>query len=302
MAQGFSFWVGVDGGGSGTRVRLQDTQGRLLAQGHAGPSGLALGVVQAWVAIGAAIDQAFALAQQARPGNEALAVGVGIAGAHHAPWAQAFRARQPHFGLLMVDTDATTSLLGAHAGQPGAVLAVGTGSVGAALLADGSRREVGGWGFPSGDEGSGAWLGLHALSHAQHVADGRMPDGPFAQAVLTHCGGTPKAMREWLAHADQTRCAALAPLVLAHAGRDATATGLLHRAGQHLDTLARALDPTRTLPLALCGGLADNLRPYLPADLQHRARQPLGDAAQGALHLVAFAIQSTLTAAGRTPA
>jgi len=290
MQHGFEFILGVDGGGSGTRVRLQDAKGHTLAQGHAGPSGLALGVVQAWLAISAAMDQAFVQAQRPRPPNLRLAVGLGVAGAHHAGWLQAFRARQPHFGLLVVDTDATTSLLGAHAGQPGAVLAVGTGSVGAALLPGGQRRDVGGWGFPSGDEGSGAWLGLRALAHTQQVADGRRPDGALARAVLAHCGGSAAALRAWLAQADQTRCASLAPLVLAQAGQDAAASALLQRAGQHLDRLAQALDPGQHLPLALTGGLAGPLRPYLQPGLQGRARQPLGDAADGALLLVRRAL------------
>lgn len=286
MQHGFEFFLGVDGGGSGTRVRLADAQGHTLAVGRAGPSGLRAGVAQAWVTIEAAIAQAFLLAQRARPAHAALAVGVGIAGAHHGEWLQAFRAQQPPFGWLVVDTDATTSLLGAHGGQPGAVLAVGTGSVGAALLPDGRRRDVGGWGFPSGDEGSGAWLGLAALSHAQQVADGRQPDGVFGKAVIAHCGGSAAALRTWLAEADQVRCAELAPLVLAHADRDATARALLHRAGQHLDSLALTLDPAQSLPLALCGGLAPHLRPYLYPTLQTRAQPPQGDAAAGALLLL----------------
>ena len=33
--------------------------------------------------------------------------------------------------------------------------------------------KVGGWGFPHGDEGSGAWLGLEAVRLTLHWLDGR---------------------------------------------------------------------------------------------------------------------------------
>ena len=64
-------------------------------------------------------------------------------------------------------------LLGAHEGRPGAIVAAGTGSVGEALRRDGLRVAVGGWGFPVGDEGSGAWLGLRAMRETHRAIDGR---------------------------------------------------------------------------------------------------------------------------------
>lgn len=287
MHTAFDYRLGVDGGGSGTRVRLCNTQGQELAQGQAGLSGLAHGVVPAWCAIGRAIDQAFAAAGRVRPPNENLALGVGIAGANNAAWAADFHARQPHFAALAVDCDAMTSLLGAHGGRPGVIVAVGTGSVGAVLTADGHKRFTGGWGFPAGDEGSGAWIGLRALAHVQRVVDGRQPCGDFARAVFEACGGTADALMAWVAQADQTRCAALAPLVIQHGPSDAAARALLERAGSHLARMAGALDPGNTLPLALCGGLAEPLRPYLPPALRERGRAPQGDSAQGALLLLA---------------
>src|SRR6201991_5303599 len=42
------YLIGVDGGGTGTRVVLGDAQGRELAIATSGPSGLALGVERAW--------------------------------------------------------------------------------------------------------------------------------------------------------------------------------------------------------------------------------------------------------------
>ena len=39
--------IGIDGGGTGTRAVLADLQGRELAQGRGGPSGLGLGIERA---------------------------------------------------------------------------------------------------------------------------------------------------------------------------------------------------------------------------------------------------------------
>lgn len=288
----FAYWLGVDGGGSGTRATVFDADGRALARGCAGPSGLALGTAAAWQAVDAAIDAAFASAARPRPPRCTLALGVGVAGASHEPWAAAFRQTQPGFGALAVDSDAITTLLGAHGGRPGSVVAIGTGSVGAALLPDGRTRVVGGWGFPAGDEGSGAWLGLRALAHLQRVVDGRLPGSDFASALFEACGGSRQALANWVASADQTRCASLAPLVIAHAATDAVAQGLVERGCSHLCRLATTLDPGHAWPLALCGGLAEPLQPWLPARLRERSRPPLGDATHGGWQLITAALQA----------
>ncbi|MDC2890653.1 hypothetical protein [Psychrosphaera algicola] len=43
------------------------------------------------------------------------------------------------------------------------MVALGTGSVGARLDKNGKEHYVGGWGFPIGDEASGAKLGFNAV-------------------------------------------------------------------------------------------------------------------------------------------
>ena len=48
----------VDGGGTGTRLRLHDAGGAVLGEGRSGPSSLTLGVEQAWRHIGAALAEA----------------------------------------------------------------------------------------------------------------------------------------------------------------------------------------------------------------------------------------------------
>jgi len=282
------YLIGVDGGGTGTRVRIaRRTSGGTveLAQGASGPSGLGLGIARAWAAIHDAIAQAFATTGNTPPPLDCMAIGLGLAGVHNGQWAQAFRDADPGYGALVLETDALTTLLGAHGGEPGAIVAIGTGSVGEVLLPDGTRREVGGWGFPAGDEASGAWIGLAAINHIEQVLDGRRPGSAFADAVIEACGGNRAAIQVWLGQATQTTYASLAPLVLQHAG-DPAARAILVKAGEETAAIARALDPDGRLPLALCGGLGAALRAWLPPALAARARAPQGDSAQGALRMI----------------
>lgn len=286
--------VGVDGGGSGTRVRLARPDGVEVGYGEAGPSALALGVDAAWTAIGQALDRALEDAVPAfgsRPDLSSMAVGIGVAGVSQPEWREAFLARQPGFGRVVLESDGFTSLLGAHGGQPGVVVAVGTGSVALAWWPDGRRQQTGGWGFPSSDEGSGAWLGLQAVNRLQHELDGRAVQSPMGQHLLRAVEAQAGSFETWLAQANQTRYAALAPIVLTHAD-DPPSRDILQQAGRHLALMLRALDPECQLPSALCGGLAEPLRPWLPAPEQERFGRPLADSSQGALRLALQSIRS----------
>jgi glucosamine kinase len=288
------YLIGVDGGGTGTRVRLARADGTELAQGRAGPSALAHGIDNAWRAITAAVHEAFANAGLAVPPWSAVAIGLGLSGVHNKDWAAAFIAAHPGYGAIVLDTDATTTLLGAHAGAPGVIVAIGTGSVGQAQLADGSMREAGGWGFPAGDEASGGWIGLRAVNLVERVVDGRAPHSAFAAELIDACGGSRDAIQRWLGGANQTAYAQLAPIVVAHAASDPAARAMLEAAGLEVASLAHALDPGGELPLALCGGLGAPLRAFLPPQLAARCGTPQGDAASGALRMIARHEQLTL--------
>lgn len=280
------YLIGVDGGGTGTRVILATIAGTVLGRGSAGPSGLMHGAEPAWLAILLAIDHAFNAAGLSTPALTEIAIGCGLAGVNNKQWAADFTAKNPGFAALILETDAGTTLLGAHQGEPGVIIALGTGSVGEVMLADGSRREVGGWGFPSSDEASGAWLGLRAINHVQHVLDGRSVGDDFSAAMIAFCGGSRDTVFDWLAQANQTKFAQLAPLVIEYATNDAKATEIMLSAGVEVAKMAKALDVTESLPIALCGGLAEPMLDYLPESLAMRVTKPEGDSASGALILI----------------
>ena len=280
------FLIGVDGGGSGTRVRLARADGQLLGEGQAGPSGLLHGIQNAWAAVEQAIARAFEAAGLDQPARARMAVGLGLAGVHNRQWAANFVAANPGYAAVALETDAFTTVLGAHEGRPGAIIALGTGSVGEILHADGRRHEVGGWGFPAGDEAGGAGIGMKAINHVQQAIDGRVAGGPLAAAVAEACGGSRDRIQVWLANATQTAYAQLARIVLQHAGSDPTAHAILAAAGEQVALIAHGLDPSGTLPIALCGGLGEPLRAYLPPALLQRVVPPKGDSAAGGLRLI----------------
>ncbi len=206
------------------------------------------------------------------------------------PCATAFLAADPGFARLAAETDSFTMLLGAHGGQPGVILIAGTGSIAEALHADGSRATVGGWGFPVGDEGSGAWLGLDAVRHGQAALDGRANPSPLARRVWMHCGDEREALQAWCAAAGQFEFAQLARAVFDTEAADPHSAALLQRAVEALEDLALAVDPRGRLPLAASGSIAERLAPRMRPALRGRLVQPRDNAVAGALSLIRHAL------------
>ncbi|MEJ7137090.1 BadF/BadG/BcrA/BcrD ATPase family protein [Amphibiibacter pelophylacis] len=290
------WWVGVDGGGSGTRVRVHrsDAPG-VSGEGQAGPSALGQGVDQAWRHIRDAAQQAFAQIGLELDDSvwAASALAAGLSGANVPGQAEQWLAARPPLALTVLDSDAVTAVLGALGGRPGGVVAVGTGSVGVALDAQGRQHHSGGWGWRVGDEGSGAWLGMRAIQHTHQASDGRATAGALAEAVWAVTGRSVAEQLAWDARAGQTAYASLAPAVFDTAAQDPAAARLIARAADHIRHLALALDATQSCDLVLTGSVGQRLRPELERqgpDLAARFVPRLGDGCAGALILLESAL------------
>jgi glucosamine kinase len=279
------YLVGVDGGGSGTRAVVHPVRGDAGGTGTAGPSALQQGIPQAWDNVLLAIRRAFEAAGVALPGWDRCVLAVGLSGVSHAPWRDAFLARDPGFARLEAETDSFTMLMGAHGGQPGAILIAGTGSIAEALQADGSRATVGGWGFRVDDEGSGGWLGLQAVRHALAAFDGRANTSPLARRVWMHCGDEREALQDWCGSAGQFQFAQLARAVFDCEASDPVASRLLAQATAALEELALAIDPRGRLPLAVAGSIGERLAPRMRPFVRGRIVTAQAGAAEGALML-----------------
>lgn len=285
------YLIGVDGGGSGTRAVIQRVRGEVVGSGAAGPSALGQGVPQAWDNVLAAVRAGFAAAGVPPPAWSRCILAVGLSGVSHSPWRDAFLARDPGFARLEAETDSFTMLLGAHGGQPGAIVIAGTGSIAEALRADGSRATVGGWGFRVDDEGSGGWLGLQAVRHGLAAIDGRANPSPLARRVWMHCGDEREELQAWCAESGQFEFAQLARAVFECEGSDPVAARLLQQATESLEELALAIDPRGRLPLAVSGSIGERLSPRMRPAVRCRLAPAKSGAAEGALMLARRLLQ-----------
>ena len=75
--------------------------------------------------------------------------------------------------------------------------------------------------------------------------------------------------------------------MVAHGETDPVARAILEHAGLEVASIADALDRSHTLPLALCGGLGEALRAWLPPATLARCVPAQGDSAAGALRMIA---------------
>lgn len=285
--------IGIDGGGTGTRARLTRADGEVLGFAHAGPSALGQGVQQAWKNISQAIERSFHVANVHAWQPEECAVGLGLAGAIVAKHNRDFMEAANRFGKIELASDGYTTLLGAHAGRPGVIVAAGTGSIGEALRDDGEHVSVGGWGYPVGDEGGGAWIGMRAMREAQLASDGRAPAGSLVHAIWSVAGKSREALLGWGEHAGQHAYAALAPLVFDTEATDTKAAQLLNDAARALDGIAHALDPDGRLPLVVSGSIGARLQGRLAPSIRARLVEPAGDSVDGALRLIRAQLEAT---------
>lgn len=274
-------YLGVDGGGSGCRVRLAGPEGGALAEGSAGPANIATDPEGAWRNILDATRQAVAAAFPGRSPEEVMAglhAGLGVAGTV-AAGAEGWLAARLPFARARIVSDAWTSTLGALGGQDGIVAAMGTGSV-FAEMRGGSYRQIGGWGFLLGDEGSGAVLGRRLVELALRAHDGRAPATPLLASVLAEHGG-PEGTVAWAMAARPADFATRAPGLFASA--DPAAALVLDRAGAEVAASLDRLQAAGPLPVAWTGGLG----PLWAARIGGRWTQltPRGSALDGALLL-----------------
>ena len=180
-------FVGVDAGGTRTRLVLGNRMGELLDRVQGGPGNFQrLGAA----ALGSLIED---LLGQVRLISTPVVLCAGVAGAGRVPEQMALQQElegRQLAGRILVVSDARAALEGAHGGAEGIVCIAGTGSMVLGRNAAGEEARAGGWGPVLGDEGSAYALVLEGVRGALRAVDGSGTGTQLQQDLLEALGLT----------------------------------------------------------------------------------------------------------------
>jgi len=279
MRQDSRYIVGVDGGGTGCRVRIEDGRGQVLGEASGGPANITSDFDTGFANILMAINEAYQTAGLDPARQVRDVVWMGLAGAATGDNAARLVA-DLGFARAKVTTDCTITVEGALGERDGVVAMLGTGSFFVARQG-GVDHRIGGWGYQLGDEAGGAWLGRALLARSLHAHDGLTPHSALTRAMLARFNG-PDGIVAFAQSARPGDIASLARDIVSAKG-DANGEAILSEATALIATRLDHLAASG--PLCLLGGLAQVYAPRLPERFRARLTAPRGDALSGAIAL-----------------
>jgi glucosamine kinase len=259
--------LGIDGGGTRTRASIVEGDRVLAFAEHGSIKRLRVGAALAEQNLRALLAEVYK--QAGVKSVQAASAGVASATMPGVPeWINAVFA---DFGVECSEVvgDEVIALDAVFKGGAGILQIAGTGTNCIGRAPDGGREAAGGWSSRLGDEGSGYWIGLHAVRRALNAYDREEPT-----RVLDVVGKiwSTKGIDELVNLGDSTPgpdFAALAPAisqlaeegdpvavsVLDHAARDLVSFVLLVR-----DKLRRKHNLTAEVPVAWIGSVIGKSR------------------------------------------
>ncbi|MDN5806995.1 MAG: hypothetical protein L0I80_12595 [Brevibacterium sp.] len=260
--------LGIDIGGTGSRVALADLDSRGAVLGTFNAPGVSVGAEGS--SAPRQIRGLVSAAREAWPEHVDSIRGIGIG-------ATGIASLSTDVGELArslvteastktaVAIDAVTAHLGALGGHGGTIVVLGTGAIGIAHPGPDDQgvfsprwSRVDGWGHLFGDRGGGAWIGRHALEAALRTHDGVSEAGRGLLEAATGRFGPPASWpAQFYTRDDRAgRLADFAADVAPLARTDDAAAELMGEAGREAARTALAASAASATSIALTGGLA----------------------------------------------
>ena len=259
--------LGIDGGGTRTRASIVAGE-RVLAHAESGSiKRLRVGAEAAEANLRALLKDVYAQASV----SGVSAASCGVASCSLPGTVEWITAVLQEFGAQRCEVvgDEVIALDAAFQGGPGILQIAGTGSNTIGRAPDGSRECAGGYSSRLGDEGSGYWIGLHAVRRALNALDREEPS-----LILEKVGeiwGT-RSLEDLVSLGDSSPgpdFAALAPAIyeLAESG-DPVALGVLQQAAADLvdfvllvrSKLRKHHGIENEVPVAWTGGVVEKMK------------------------------------------
>ncbi|MBF9232704.1 N-acetylglucosamine kinase [Microvirga alba] len=255
--------LGIDAGGTATRWRLVDAEGKCVAQGSVEPL---TGHLFSTAAEERAKRIVGEVAQAAAKSDKPVGIVAGITGltrdtpaeaTMRSILAEAFKLPEDK---VFVAEDMWIAYLSHFALGEGILVYSGTGSIGYYLSEDKEVIRVGGRGNLIDDGGSGFWIAREALKAVLRAEEDTPGSGwgtPLGSCLAEALGGTDwNIVRTFVYGGDRGKIGVLARVVGEAASRpDKTALRILREAGEELARLANSLiKRVGPRPVALVGG------------------------------------------------
>ena len=287
-----NYYLGIDSGGTATKARLTDANGKILSEAKGGAANARIGLEALHGQLMEVCTSAISEAGIKDDAFRSIRCGMGIAGINRMGMKAHLQALPFPFANVQFSSDAMVANLGAHLGGDGAILILGTGSVGLVKRGEDSSS-IGGYGFPISDEGSGAALGLSAIRHALRALDGRTKPTPLSQAVTKQFEHAIPRVIKWMDGAAPGDYASFAPLVMDYADNgDEIALSIVRDAALHVERFIETIIARGAPRCVLMGGVSERMKPWLRQRVVAQIDDPLGDALDGALILAGLPIAS----------
>ena len=281
------YYLGVDGGGTNCRIRLADENLDTLADAHGGRSNLQIEDGEAaYRSITEGTRQVFEQARIDLAETANTYACFGMAGGRLPSAREALAGRPWPFAGVQVYDDIDIARAGAHGGEDGAVIIVGTGSAALATI-DGVRHQCGGWGFHVGDQMSGAILGRELVRRAVEATDGLATGSPLTDKVVATLGGSLDAVMDW-SFSDRRPAdyAALIPMLMEHYETgDPIAIELIELQMRYIDSYVSWFKKRGATRMAAVGGFGTRLYPLMIARYGDFIVRPRHEPLHGALIL-----------------
>ena len=273
-------YLGIDGGGSKCRAIIYCQEQGVLAEAVSGPANVLRGADKAIANILKATDEALISISLPAEYKSQLIAGIGLAGLNLESCLKEMNAWQHPFQQAYFTSDLHIACIGAHSGKDGAVMIVGTGSS-ALVSANGKVVELGGHGFPVGDSGSGAWLGLKTVETTLQALDEVKPESSLTQAVVKlYQVESAVDLAQTVSYFLPVDYAKLAPVVMEHYAKgDIYAKEFVEIGADYLSKIALLLtekhagEQNHSLPLALIGGLSPLMAKHFEPQVQDKIKQ-----------------------------
>lgn len=278
------YFIGVDGGGTKCKVRLEDDQGNLLAEAMAGSANAARDLNGSIESILQASEIAIAASNIEGLTLQDVHAGIGLAGLNIPEVMQAFKKKTLPFASASITSDLHIACFGAHQQDDGAIVIIGTGSSGLVIKGE-QQFEYGGHGFAVGDKASGSWFGKMAIIHCLEVLDGIKNSDEFTNAIMDflNCNNAYSLVNLTL-DAPPSFYATLAPLIFKLAAQgECYAKYLVEDAADYINKLSNQLLSLKPARISFIGGLTHRIIPHLDPILQSLIQIPSSSPEEGAI-------------------